>query len=69
MGIYMVQDEHELMSTISAENRETAGQNTQIVPCKFVGDARVSSFGVNMPFLGLVTKLEDVLATCSLRIL
>jgi hypothetical protein len=56
MDIYTVQDEHELMTTIAAENRETAGQNTQIVPYKFVCDARVSSFGVNMPLLGLVTK-------------
>ncbi|KAL3581991.1 hypothetical protein D5086_016323 [Populus alba] len=44
-----VRDEHELMTTIAAENRDTAGQNTQIVPCKFVCDARVSSFGVNTP--------------------
>lgn len=37
----MVQDEHELMTTIAAEDREAAGQNTHIVPYKFVCDARV----------------------------
>ena len=56
----MVQDEHELMSTISAENRQRAGQNTPIVPCKFVGDG-VSSFGVNMPLLGFVTNWKTFL--------